>query len=165
MDFLDLPTFYFSRDFFYPPYGGYPSHDQLSYYYQLFHGPPTATSIGELLCLPQQNEPLDLSVKKEGSTSPQVRANFSCRACGKDFVKMSSLKRHEYEHSGKRPYKCKVCSKAFKHKHHLVEHERLHTGEKPFQCKKCFKKFAHSGSFSQHKNHRFPRCGLLTIQQ
>ncbi|XP_071942869.1 zinc finger E-box-binding homeobox 1-like isoform X2 [Antedon mediterranea] len=83
---------------------------------------------------------------------------YACSQCPKTFQKHSSLLRHVYEHSGKRPHMCKECGKAFKHKHHLMEHSRLHSGEKPYQCNKCLKKFSHSGSYSQHMNHRYSYC-------
>ncbi|XP_053738466.1 zinc finger E-box-binding homeobox 1-like isoform X2 [Synchiropus splendidus] len=83
---------------------------------------------------------------------------FPCDLCSKVFMKGSSLLRHKYEHTGKRPHECPVCLKAFKHKHHLIEHSRLHSGEKPYQCDKCGKRFSHSGSYSQHMNHRYSYC-------
>ncbi|CAL8292258.1 unnamed protein product, partial [Lota lota] len=75
---------------------------------------------------------------------------YACDLCDKIFQKSSSLLRHKYEHTGKRPHECSICSKAFKHKHHLIEHMRLHSGEKPYACDKCGKRFSHSGSYSQH---------------
>ncbi|XP_039652381.1 zinc finger E-box-binding homeobox 2-like [Perca fluviatilis] len=83
---------------------------------------------------------------------------YACDICEKTFQKSSSLLRHKYEHTGKRPHECKICKKAFKHKHHLIEHSRLHSGEKPYQCDKCGKRFSHSGSYSQHMNHRYAYC-------
>ncbi|XP_056462508.1 zinc finger E-box-binding homeobox 1-like, partial [Gadus chalcogrammus] len=83
---------------------------------------------------------------------------YACDICQKTFQKSSSLLRHKYEHTGKRPHECQICSKAFKHKHHLIEHSRLHSGEKPYQCDKCGKRFSHSGSYSQHMNHRYAYC-------
>ncbi|KAM6989823.1 zinc finger E-box-binding homeobox 1 [Tautogolabrus adspersus] len=83
---------------------------------------------------------------------------YPCDLCSKVFQKGSSLIRHKYEHTGKRPHECPVCKKAFKHKHHLIEHSRLHSGEKPYQCDKCGKRFSHSGSYSQHMNHRYSYC-------
>ncbi|KAG7279635.1 hypothetical protein CRUP_019372, partial [Coryphaenoides rupestris] len=94
------------------------------------------------------------------SASPSKRRRlengvYPCDQCFKVFQKGSSLLRHKYEHTGKRPHECAVCKKAFKHKHHLIEHSRLHSGEKPYQCDKCGKRFSHSGSYSQHMNHRY----------
>ncbi|XP_061587831.1 zinc finger E-box-binding homeobox 1 isoform X2 [Cololabis saira] len=83
---------------------------------------------------------------------------YPCDLCSKVFQKGSSLLRHKYEHTGKRPHECSICNKAFKHKHHLIEHARLHSGEKPYQCDKCGKRFSHSGSYSQHMNHRYSYC-------
>ncbi|KAI4810388.1 hypothetical protein KUCAC02_019220 [Chaenocephalus aceratus] len=83
---------------------------------------------------------------------------YPCDLCSKVFQKGSSLLRHKYEHTGKRPHECNICEKAFKHKHHLIEHSRLHSGEKPYQCDKCGKRFSHSGSYSQHMNHRYSYC-------
>ncbi|XP_053117891.1 zinc finger E-box-binding homeobox 1 isoform X1 [Hemicordylus capensis] len=83
---------------------------------------------------------------------------YACDLCDKIFQKSSSLLRHKYEHTGKRPHECGICKKAFKHKHHLIEHMRLHSGEKPYQCDKCGKRFSHSGSYSQHMNHRYSYC-------
>eukprot|EP00063_Salmo_salar_P014622 XP_013989457.1 PREDICTED: zinc finger E-box-binding homeobox 2-like isoform X2 [Salmo salar] len=83
---------------------------------------------------------------------------YACDICDKTFQKSSSLLRHKYEHTGKRPHECQICRKAFKHKHHLMEHSRLHSGEKPYECDKCGKRFSHSGSYSQHMNHRYAYC-------
>uniref|UniRef100_A0A3P8Y494 Zinc finger E-box-binding homeobox 1 n=1 Tax=Esox lucius TaxID=8010 RepID=A0A3P8Y494_ESOLU len=83
---------------------------------------------------------------------------YACDLCDKIFQKSSSLLRHKYEHTGKRPHECGICNKAFKHKHHLIEHTRLHSGEKPYRCDKCGKRFSHSGSYSQHMNHRYSYC-------
>jgi len=96
----------------------------------------------------------------EGSpnVSQCIDLPYKCDICDKSFQKQSSLTRHKYEHTGKRPHHCTECGKSFKHKHHLIEHQRLHSGEKPYQCDKCGKRFSHSGSYSQHMNHRYAYC-------
>ncbi|XP_077414787.1 zinc finger E-box-binding homeobox 1-like isoform X1 [Vanacampus margaritifer] len=105
----------------------------------------------------------DAAAEEQKETSPMKKPRlengaYACDLCNKVFQKGSSLLRHKYEHTGKRPHECPVCKKAFKHKHHLIEHSRLHSGEKPYQCNKCGKRFSHSGSYSQHMNHRYSYC-------
>ncbi|XP_039550532.1 zinc finger E-box-binding homeobox 1 isoform X2 [Pimephales promelas] len=102
-----------------------------------------------------QNDEDSPLMKKRRKT---VGGLYACDLCDKIFQKSSSLLRHKYEHTGKRPHECAICNKAFKHKHHLIEHTRLHSGEKPYQCDKCGKRFSHSGSYSQHMNHRYSYC-------
>ncbi|XP_076004882.1 zinc finger E-box-binding homeobox 1 isoform X2 [Genypterus blacodes] len=112
-------------------------------------------SSSELSTMEEQND-------SELSMFPKKRQRqhgiYPCDLCCKVFQKGSSLLRHKYEHTGKRPHECIICKKAFKHKHHLIEHSRLHSGEKPYQCDKCGKRFSHSGSYSQHMNHRYSYC-------
>nr|BAM15577.1 zinc finger homeobox [Hemicentrotus pulcherrimus] len=96
--------------------------------------------------------------RRSDKPSRTSSGQYACSQCPKTFQKHSSLLRHVYEHSGKRPHQCKECGKAFKHKHHLMEHSRLHSGEKPYQCDRCLKKFSHSGFYSQHMNHRYSYC-------
>ncbi|XP_035526247.1 zinc finger E-box-binding homeobox 1-like [Morone saxatilis] len=102
------------------------------------------------------------TVEEQNDSDPKKRrlenGVYPCDLCSKVFQKGSSLLRHKYEHTGKRPHECNICKKAFKHKHHLIEHSRLHSGEKPYQCDKCGKRFSHSGSYSQHMNHRYSYC-------
>uniref|UniRef100_A0A3B4X4N5 Zinc finger E-box binding homeobox 1 n=1 Tax=Seriola lalandi dorsalis TaxID=1841481 RepID=A0A3B4X4N5_SERLL len=112
-------------------------------------------SSGSVLLMEEQNDSDPAGLMKKRRLENGV---YPCDLCSKVFQKGSSLLRHKYEHTGKRPHECNVCKKAFKHKHHLIEHSRLHSGEKPYQCDKCGKRFSHSGSYSQHMNHRYSYC-------
>nr|XP_046264052.1 zinc finger E-box-binding homeobox 1-like isoform X2 [Scatophagus argus] len=115
---------------------------------------PDSSSDG-VSAVEEQNDSDSAAVMKKRRLENGV---YPCDLCSKVFQKGSSLLRHKYEHTGKRPHECNICKKAFKHKHHLIEHSRLHSGEKPYQCDKCGKRFSHSGSYSQHMNHRYSYC-------
>ncbi|XP_016362999.1 zinc finger E-box-binding homeobox 1-like isoform X2 [Sinocyclocheilus anshuiensis] len=116
--------------------------------------PKVADTASDCVSEGQNDEDSPLMKKKRKTVS----GLYACDLCDKIFQKSSSLLRHKYEHTGKRPHECAICNKAFKHKHHLIEHTRLHSGEKPYQCDKCGKRFSHSGSYSQHMNHRYSYC-------
>uniref|UniRef100_A0A671LR20 Zinc finger E-box-binding homeobox 1-like n=1 Tax=Sinocyclocheilus anshuiensis TaxID=1608454 RepID=A0A671LR20_9TELE len=116
--------------------------------------PKVADTASDCVSEDQNDEDSPLMKKKRKT----VGGLYTCDLCDKIFQKSSSLLRHKYEHTGKRPHECGICNKAFKHKHHLIEHTRLHSGEKPYQCDKCGKRFSHSGSYSQHMNHRYSYC-------
>ncbi|XP_052403779.1 zinc finger E-box-binding homeobox 1 isoform X1 [Carassius gibelio] len=116
--------------------------------------PKVADAASDCVSEDQNDEESSLMKKKRKT----VGGLYACDLCDKIFQKSSSLLRHKYEHTGKRPHECGICNKAFKHKHHLIEHTRLHSGEKPYQCDKCGKRFSHSGSYSQHMNHRYSYC-------
>ncbi|XP_030630003.1 zinc finger E-box-binding homeobox 1 [Chanos chanos] len=120
------------------------------------------TSSEGVSALEEQNDSDSSPVRKKRKTQGGM---YACDLCDKIFQKSSSLLRHKYEHTGRRPHECGVCNKAFKHKHHLIEHTRLHSGEKPYQCDKCGKRFSHSGSYSQHMNHRYSYCKKETHGQ
>ncbi|XP_016980429.1 transcription factor Ouib [Drosophila rhopaloa] len=104
---------------------------------------------------------------------------FACNTCGVIKTNKSSLIRHKYDHTGKRPYPCKECSKTFlsgnelkAHNltHHTKDppfpcrycerryfsvvgrkkHERIHTNERPFVCDQCGKTFTRTCILKAH---------------
>ncbi|XP_048876154.1 LOW QUALITY PROTEIN: zinc finger E-box-binding homeobox 1-like [Brienomyrus brachyistius] len=140
---------------------------QLAYSYPASGSSPAAVDIPQKTAQASGSQEDTSSVDDQNdsdATPPRKRMRkmengmYACDLCDKIFQKSSSLLRHKYEHTGKRPHECSICSKAFKHKHHLIEHSRLHSGEKPYRCDKCGKRFSHSGSYSQHMNHRYSYC-------
>uniref|UniRef100_A0A8C7LHF5 C2H2-type domain-containing protein n=1 Tax=Oncorhynchus kisutch TaxID=8019 RepID=A0A8C7LHF5_ONCKI len=77
---------------------------------------------------------------------------FPCAYCGKLFLNMSSLTRHDLIHTQERPFKCTEleCGKSFKSKSEVKVHMRYHTGERPFKCKVCGKGFTQNCYLTQH---------------
>ncbi|KAM4580879.1 zinc finger protein 1035 [Odontesthes bonariensis] len=75
--------------------------------------------------------------------------DLSCHFCGKCFTTASSLKRHEHNHRGERPYHCVECGKAFKKRAHLMGHRIVH--QKSIQCTVCKKMLPTVGELLQHR--------------
>ncbi|EDW96557.1 transcription factor Ouib [Drosophila yakuba] len=109
---------------------------------------------------------------------PNVQIH-QCATCGIIKNNKSSLDRHQFEHSGLRPFPCQECPKTFlaaselkAHNltHHTVEppfacrycdrryfsvvgrkkHERVHTNERPFVCEQCGKAFTRTCILKAH---------------
>lgn len=106
------------------------------------------------------------------------KKNFSCSACGKQFVYKQSLKRHIRRNSengssscldnmkcfkrkqsidshikiytGEKPFGCGFCGKRVKYLYNLKSHMRVHTGEKLFGCDVCGKRFTHHQNLKTH---------------
>uniref|UniRef100_A0A3Q3B0E3 C2H2-type domain-containing protein n=1 Tax=Kryptolebias marmoratus TaxID=37003 RepID=A0A3Q3B0E3_KRYMA len=79
-----------------------------------------------------------------------IGVRYSCTTCGKQFMKETSLKRHELLHTGERPHQCTVCGKTFLTVNELRLHNRYHTGERPYKCDVCSKAFIQSGYLKSH---------------
>lgn len=92
---------------------------------------------------------------------------FRCVSCGKVFLQMAHLKRHERVHTGEKPFGCLRCGKRFSHRHQLTNHVRVHTGEKPFRCIHCGRHFTQSSHMKRHlsihtgqtRSHSCSGCG------
>uniref|UniRef100_A0A7N6BPK7 C2H2-type domain-containing protein n=1 Tax=Anabas testudineus TaxID=64144 RepID=A0A7N6BPK7_ANATE len=79
-----------------------------------------------------------------------IGVRYPCNSCGKQFMKETSLKRHELIHTGERPHQCTVCGKTFLTANELRLHNRYHTGERPYKCEVCGKAFIQSGYLKSH---------------
>jgi hypothetical protein len=56
------------------------------------------------------------------------RAIFQCNLCSKQFTRASSLNTHRLrEHAKERPFTCKTCGKGFVRKYERDRHESIHT--------------------------------------
>lgn len=75
----------------------------------------------------------------------------SCRICAKTFKLKQSMKRHEANHSGKKPWRCSECNKRFAEKGNAVKHQLLHSDNpKQWLCPVCKKTFTQKGNAKKH---------------
>lgn len=73
-----------------------------------------------------------------------------CETCQKTFTRATHLKRHQYTHSGIRPYSCEICGKSFNRPDHLHLHTQNHSATKSFFCGICHKSFQRSDTLRHH---------------
>ncbi|XP_023246032.1 early growth response protein 1-like [Copidosoma floridanum] len=88
--------------------------------------------------------------------NPQ-QAKFRCLNCGRQYMRLSCLKRHEKVECGQRPkLQCHICQNWFMYKHNLTAHLKQHVEEPTFACAFCPKKFYRRDKLITHeKRHAF----------
>ncbi|XP_047454333.1 zinc finger protein 1035 [Mugil cephalus] len=84
------------------------------------------------------------------STKANSSLTLSCRFCGKCFGSSQSLRKHERNHRGERPYRCLQCRKGFKRLCHLICHKAVHQSR--IQCTVCRKILPTVEELIQHRN-------------
>lgn len=110
-----------------------------------------------------RNEATTSSVTIEGtnnfkSADRNSSLTFSCHFCGKYFSTLQSLKKHESNHKGDKPYRCLDCGKAFKRRAYLFAHKIVH--QRKIQCTVCRKTLPTVRDLIQHRSSHLKR-GML----
>ncbi|KAG9334291.1 hypothetical protein JZ751_008273 [Albula glossodonta] len=102
-----------------------------------------------------------------GLSHPDKPQPYICGECGKSYLWLNSLKKHQKSHqrmhANPRPHCCADCPKTFSYLSSLKKHQLIHTGEKPHQCSLCGKRFRQIQHLKEHrKTHEDSkpfRCG------
>ncbi|XP_065187031.1 fez family zinc finger protein erm-like [Sycon ciliatum] len=81
------------------------------------------------------------------TAAPELR----CLVCGKLFLRLYTLQRHELIHSNSRPFKCEVCGLHVRHQYRLTEHMRTHNKSLSFSCDFCSKTYTRRDHLNRHK--------------
>lgn len=97
--------------------------------------------------------------KKDNLKSPEANSSHvNCHFCGKYFSTPQSLKKHQHNHRGERPYRCLECGKGFKKRAHLIGHKNVH--QRRIQCTVCKKILPTIGELIQHRSSHLKRGKL-----
>ncbi|XP_070767978.1 zinc finger protein 774-like [Enoplosus armatus] len=92
------------------------------------------------------------------STEANSSRALSCHFCGKCFGSSQSLKKHERNHRGEKPYRCLECGKGFKKRAYLIGHKIVH--QRRIQCTVCRKILPTIGELIQHRSSHLKRGKL-----
>eukprot|EP00112_Aurelia_sp_Birch-Aquarium-sp1_P018204 Seg4313.1 transcript_id=Seg4313.1/GoldUCD/mRNA.D3Y31 product="Zinc finger protein 768" protein_id=Seg4313.1/GoldUCD/D3Y31 len=94
------------------------------------------------------------SIPQEDPTATTVvtdETNLKCDACGKEFTRRDTLKRHSFTHTReKMDHRCTVCKKHFRGKWELKRHSD-HVHENKYGCDICTIDFHSQVALANHK--------------
>ncbi|KAM4771843.1 zinc finger and BTB domain-containing protein 38 [Rhinophrynus dorsalis] len=82
---------------------------------------------------------------------------YVCIVCKRNYVTLSSLRRHSNVHSWRRSYPCHYCNKVFALAEYRTKHEIWHTGDRRYQCIFCLETFM---TYYILKNHQKSSHGI-----
>ncbi|KAI5276429.1 hypothetical protein E4T47_00707 [Aureobasidium subglaciale] len=119
---------YYSADGVYGMNGVYQQRPLPSNFPPVMSGPIIA---GSTVPAPNMWEHHHYIAPSNQATYPQSQDRYVCQTCNKAFSRPSSLKIHNYSHTGEKPFKCTQpgCGKAFSVRSNMKRHERgCHAG-------------------------------------
>ena len=99
---------------------------------------------------------------QSSSSPPTTKPAYPCAYCPKTFTYWSSLKTHEFSHTGQPPFSCDSCDAKFMQCSELKLHEKSHLGANPFKCGKCDRLFKHRPSLTSHERSHHGEDGKNT---
>jgi len=84
--------------------------------------------------------------------NPNIKneTKWLCEHCPMAFEYKRDKIKHEYSHTGDKPFGCVYCAKKWKNKTALKRHMHTHTGEKPYECNWCEKRYTQSTLLKNH---------------
>ncbi|KAM4695060.1 zinc finger and BTB domain-containing protein 38 [Discoglossus pictus] len=82
---------------------------------------------------------------------------YVCIVCKRNYVTLSSLRRHANVHSWRKSYPCHYCNKVFALAEYRTKHEIWHTGDRRYQCIFCLETFM---TYYILKNHQKSSHGI-----
>lgn len=85
-----------------------------------------------------------------GSSSKQGR-RYSCGECGKAFLQLCHLKKHEFVHTDHKPFLCTECGRSYSSEESFRAHVLGHRGVRPFPCSQCDKAYGTRRDLREHQ--------------
>ncbi|KAM9315358.1 zinc finger and BTB domain-containing protein 38 [Gastrophryne carolinensis] len=82
---------------------------------------------------------------------------YVCIVCKRNYLTLSSLRRHSNVHSWRKSYPCHYCNKVFALAEYRTKHEIWHTGDRRYQCIFCLETFM---TYYILKNHQKSSHGI-----
>ncbi|KAJ8289952.1 hypothetical protein GJAV_G00007100 [Gymnothorax javanicus] len=130
-------------------------------------GPDDAHTTRELTVIQVKEEiPARRSSVGPEPSHPAKPKPYICGECGKSYLWLKSLKKHQKIHSGEAPLSCGICCKHFSSQQLFEEHQRVHTSLRRHRCTSCPKTFSHLSNLKKHqlihtgeKPHHCSLCG------